>query len=277
MTFRNLKKTGGFTLVELLIVVSIIAVLSGLALVVLRDAQETARHARSASLVGQIQAVIAAKLEEFETRQLPFRLSAITTKSTGKPSKWPERQQIRQRVILDWIRSEIPFEFDCVNLPSPYDPGLSNYTWSDADYKALYRPSSGAAKVFLALKQPFDQSPAKRPLVSTKLLYALLQTTWHNDSRAIDICKPNEIQGDEDGNKYIVDAFGEPLILEVFVDWNENGIYDKEIPDPTPSTPEPQPIPEEIHRNMGGFPKPVPLPSMSQIAVKVRYNRQNDQ
>jgi|GEM_PF-3180407 len=270
-TFRN-NHRAAFTLIELLMVVSIIAVLSGLALVVIRDAQDTARHARSTSQVTQIQAVIAAKMEEFETRQLPFRPSLITNKNTNAPSNWAERQQIRQRVLLDWIRSEIPSTVADLSLPCPYPNGLPNYSWSGTDYINLYRYSSGARKVATEMTGYSGSGDAK--IFAAKCLYAILQTTWHNDSRAIDICKPGEVLTDTlDGKKYIVDAFGEPLVLFVFVDWNGNGIFDQNLPAAPGS------IPEELQRNLDGFQingSPQPLPDLNQIAVQVAYRRQNE-
>jgi prepilin-type N-terminal cleavage/methylation domain-containing protein len=261
-----------FTLIELLMVVSIIAVLSSLALVVIRDAQETAFHARSTSLVTQIQAVMAAKMEEYETRQLPFRPGFITNKNTGNPTNWAERQQIRQRALLDWIRSEIPSVAADLNLACPYPNGLTNYSWSGTEYINFYRLSSGARKVANEMTGFNGASDPK--IFAAKCLYAILQTTWHNDSRAIDICKPGEVLTDSlDGKRYIVDAFGEPLSLVVFIDWNGNGIFDQNL------TPAPGSIPEELQRNLDGFQingSPQPLPDLNQIAVQVAYRRQNE-
>lgn len=269
--FRTNRRTA-FTLIELLMVISIIAVLSSLALVVIRDAQDTARHARSTSQVTQIQSVLAAKMEEFETRQLPFRPGLITNKSTGNPTNWAERQQIRQRVLLDWIRSEIPSIPTDLGLPCPYPNGLTNYSWNSADYTNLYRYSAGARKV--ANEMTGYNGSGDTRIFAAKCLYAILQTTWHNDSRAIDICKPGEVLTDPlDGKKYIVDAFGEPLVLLVFVDWNGNGSFDQNLPIGTGS------IPEELQRNLDGFQingSPQPLPDLNQIAVQVAYRRQNE-
>ena len=270
-TFRKQRRFA-FTLIELLMVVSIIAVLSGLALVVIRDAQDTALHARSTSQVTQIQAVMAAKLEEFETRQLPFRPGLITNKSTGNPTNWPERQQIRQRVLLDWIRSEIPSVTTDLSVSSPYANGLANYSWNGTEYSNAYRYSSGALKVANEMTGYSGSGDPK--IFAAKCLYAILQTTWHNDSRAIDICKPGEVLTDPlDGKKYIVDAFGEPLSLGVFIDWNGNGIFDQSL------TPAPGSIPEELQRNLDGFlinGSPQSLPDLNQIAVQVAYRRQNE-
>lgn len=276
MPFSRTVFRQAFTLIELLMVISIIAVLTSLALVVFRDAQETALHSRSSSLVIQIQAVLAAKLEEFETRQLPFKAGLIRNKVSGNPTNWAERQQIRQRVLLDWIRSEIPSEASHLTTPSPYPStpfGLASYTWSEADYLDSYRLSSGARKVANELAGVTTGGDPQT--LAAKCLYAMLQATWHNDSRASDICKPGEIVTDADGKKYIVDAFGDPLVLEVFIDWNGNGIFDRSIPDPPNPSPN-SPVPEELDRNLIGFNNPYPLPNLNQIAVQVRYQRQNE-
>lgn len=53
-----------FTLIELLMVISIIVVLSSLALSVIRDAQETARHSRSRTVVAACITVLEKKLED---------------------------------------------------------------------------------------------------------------------------------------------------------------------------------------------------------------------
>jgi prepilin-type N-terminal cleavage/methylation domain-containing protein len=272
MHFPSKRPRRAFTLIELLLVVSIIAVLSSLALVVIRDAQDTARHARSTSQVTQIQAVLSAKMEEFETRQLPFRPGLITNKTSGNPTNWAERQQIRQRVLLDWIRSEIPSIATDLSLPCPYPNGLNNYSWNGTDYTNLYRYSSGARKV---ANEMIGYNASSDPKIfAAKCLYAILQTTWHNDSRAIDICKTGEILTDPlDGKKYIVDAFGEPLSFSVFIDWNGNGVFDQNLPPGTGS------IPEELQRNLDGFQingSPQPLPDLNQIAVQVAYQRQNE-
>jgi len=266
------NRRAAFTLIELLMVVSIIAVLSSLALVVIRDAQDTARHARSTSQVTQIQAVMASKMEEYETRQLPFRPGLVTNKNTNAPSNWAERQQIRQRVLLDWIRSEIPSSTTDLSLPCPYPNGLTNYSWNGTDYINLFRYSSGARKV---ANEMLGFNGASDPKIfPAKCLYAILQTTWHNESRAIDICKTGEVLTDPlDGKKYIVDAFGEPLSLVVFIDWNGNGIFDQNL------APAPGSIPEELQRNLDGFligGSPQPLPDLNQIAVQVAYRRQSE-
>lgn len=247
MSFLKPTRNAGFTLIELLIVISIIAVLSSLALVVLRDAQETSRHARSASLVEQIQTILSAKMEEYETRPLPFKVRDLST-------NWNDQRRIRQRVTLDWIRSEMPQSADDIvpgNIPWPTgwsEPWRGNYLIPNIGF----RSSSGALSAQRIL------SGMNSNAASAKCLYAILYNTWHNDSRAIDVCNSSEIVLDNnDQKRFIEDAFGEPLNFLIFADLNSDRIF--------------QPATESLDVLLSGQ----QLPDFRQLVVQVTYNRQN--
>lgn len=243
MSFLKPTRNAGFTLIELLIVISIIAVLSSLALVVLRDAQETSRHARSASLVEQIQTILSAKLEEYETRPLPFKVRDLST-------NWNDQRRIRQRVTLDWIRSEMPQSADDIsNIPWP--TAWNEPVWK-TPYLTNYRISSGALSAQRIL------SGMNSDAAGAKCLYAILYNTWHNDSRAIDVCNSSEIVLDnKDQKRFIEDAFGEPLNFVIFADLNSDGRF--------------QPATESLDVLLSGQ----QLPDFRQLFVQVTYNRQN--
>jgi hypothetical protein len=92
-----------------------------------------------------------------------------------------------------------------------------------------------------------------------KCLHAILYNTWHNDTRAIDICNASEITLDTgDQKKLIRDAFGDPLVFRIFADLNSNGQFDGtgESLDSLLSTNE--------------------LPDFRQLVIQVTYVRQNE-
>lgn len=262
-TFRN-NHRAAFTLIELLMVVSIIAVLSSLALVVIRDAQDTARHARSTMLVAQIQSVLQAKVEEFETRQAPFQLNAIT-------SDWSEKRNLRRWLMLEWLRSEIPHDKRQALIISPHPRVQSYGAWgvSFFNYLKLNYPNwtSGYRKIASQMAGLGSNSDPKK--VSAKFLHAILNSTWHNDSKAIDLCRPGEILADlidvldsngnllyrADGLKYVCDAFGEPIQVEIFVTDN-NGV---------------KRLLEDVVESA-----PAILPETPEISISVYYLRQRE-
>ena len=130
---------GGFTLVELLIVVAIIAVLATLSVSVLGSAQNDARVAATQSRVRIIQRILEAELENYEVRRIPFlpaifnltqKLVGPTGGGSGGPGGsgvWADRQQpgvpigagnpaifnvhfrnLKRMFVADLIRAEMP-------------------------------------------------------------------------------------------------------------------------------------------------------------------------
>ena len=132
LTSRHAR--GGFTLVELLLVIAIIAVLTTMAVGVIAGAQDDARVAATRSRVQIIERLMATELEDFEVRRspLPFRfissvnaaapfslvelaVNAITPPRSTPPAWNPtpanrglHARNMKRMLVLDLIRSEFP-------------------------------------------------------------------------------------------------------------------------------------------------------------------------
>ena len=133
---RQLKTSSGFTLVELLLVISILAILSSLSLVVISGAQNDARRAATQSLLAQIDEILKQRMEDYEVRRIPFPLTDYTgvfvdentdgirnriPDPTANPPIVAENEiergylrEVRQRILADIINSEMPREFEDV-------------------------------------------------------------------------------------------------------------------------------------------------------------------
>ena len=113
-----------FTLIELLLVISIIAVLGTLAVGVIGSAQEDSRIAASRSRATLIQKAMEAELEDYEVRRSPIAFSIIGGLTNAVPETvWllsnstdpalddnflQHAKNLKRMIIADLIRSEFP-------------------------------------------------------------------------------------------------------------------------------------------------------------------------
>lgn len=233
---RHGDRCGGFTLVELLLVISIIAVLSTLAVGVIRSAQQDARIAATRARAELIQSAMEVELEDFEVRRspVPFRVigelaSQVTNwqdSTPGQASFLLHAKNLKRMIIADLIRSEFPSGRD--SLP----PRLGQFP---SEVLLDYLASQGLANntVELALRQvrpanvvrwlefggfaetPANPSDRQRAADSAEILYAILSTLEYNGSSVLDALGTAAV-GDTDNDRVseIVDAFGDPMSFE---------------------------------------------------------------
>ena len=201
LSSRGMSRCGarsGFTLVELLMVISIIAILASLGVAVLRSAENDSRAARTETIVTKIDNVIQRRFEAYETRTLPFRIDT----NMG----FEDRRQLRNLVLAEWIRGEMPTsEMDLNNFG---DSGaFSGTSREPAMVKRLRRhfaPSSGVDQNWAAQNQ------------GAECLYAILKNSWDGDNRGTHFLTPQEIgDTDGDGALEVLDGWGDPMLFSV--------------------------------------------------------------
>ncbi len=113
------RRRCGFTLVELLVVITIIVMLAGLTLGALSSARETARATKTQSMIARLNAIIMQKYESYMTRRVPIVTSGMDPEDAA---------ETRLGALWDIMRMEMPERWnDLTDLPieAPYRPATT--------------------------------------------------------------------------------------------------------------------------------------------------------
>lgn len=97
---RKRSRVGGFTLVELMVTMAIMAVLASAMAYVMAGAQESAQIAKTKSLIARLHALVMQKYESYRYRRLPVAIPAGLTPR--------QAAQVRCDVIRQLMRLEMP-------------------------------------------------------------------------------------------------------------------------------------------------------------------------
>lgn len=110
---------GGFTLVELLIVITIIGILAGLALGALSSARQTARVAKTKSTIAKLDLLVQQHYDSYRTRRVTIYYAGTDVRVNPSKLKDPNLAAwLRMRAIRDLMRMEMPERWkDFQNAP----------------------------------------------------------------------------------------------------------------------------------------------------------------
>ena len=204
----------GFTLVELLVTIAIIAILASTMLVALQSSQQTARKSKSEAVVNKLHNVIIERWESYRTRRLPLAAGAS--------------RRARLSALRNLMKAEMPDRYrdlltgfdntetvgDQRGLQSAYLrrlPGISNAS-TFADVNNLIAAPMGIA---------FNNQ-------SAECLFLIITVSMNADDRAV--FKDREV-GDTDGDDMpeFLDGWGQPI---EFLRWAPGFISDFQTQDP---------------------------------------------
>jgi prepilin-type N-terminal cleavage/methylation domain-containing protein len=198
----------GFTLVELLVVVVVIAMLAGITLAALRKAQDAARLTHTKATIAKLDRIIMAKYESYRTRRLPINFSGLSP---------PNAAALRLFAIRDLMRMEMPEGFADVSSP-PQDLGqAANHTVSTNLPTGTYQlnePSLQRIYQGAMPKQPVDHE-------SPKCLYMIVMAGNPENRALFSQDEIANVDGGVDPNypnglPCFVDGWGKPI---AFLRW----------------------------------------------------------
>lgn len=197
----------GFTLTELMIVITIMAIMGGLGLAAMSSAVNLAREHRTVMMIKKIDALIMERWEGYRTRSLAIRIPpGVDSRTTAR---------IRLNAMRELQRMEVPDRVtDIIDGPQ--------------NVAANEQYQNGQALPPVMLAQPSLQKSYQRRLTAlcgpawsgvwttqyqgSECLYLILSTMRDNDKSALDYFDTAEISdNDGDGVPEILDGWGTPI------------------------------------------------------------------
>ena len=232
----------GFTLVELLVTISIIGILASLVLVGLAGVQETSRADRTRAMIARLDALVGERWEAFKSRRV---FVPMVKPPNMTPQQWRQSQsllmaQYRLDATRELMRMELPDRKSDllappVRLPAP--PTLWR-AYRSAIRRQLLKNKNRALP---PENQPsFDQEVAREEVwsqqyESAECLYLILSQMVDDERSALEFFAENEVGDvDQDGMLEVLDGWGSPI---AFLRWAPGfelvgGPQDGDAPDP---------------------------------------------
>ncbi|MBC8356019.1 MAG: prepilin-type N-terminal cleavage/methylation domain-containing protein [Planctomycetes bacterium] len=230
---KSYRSRPSFTLVELLIVISIVSVLASAVLFALNGVMEDAKATRTEAQIAKLHEMVMARLEGYETRSLRYTLSTglavipmrfDDTNGNGRWDPTPAETfyptggsyesgiaRLRLDMLRDLMRMELPDRrSDIAKGPATLYPGYAAPLSSiKVPQPSLHRGYRQRAKALAGASWPTVWTTGHQ---GAECLYLIAASIRDGDATGIDSFRENEIGDvDADGMPEILDGWGNPI------------------------------------------------------------------
>ncbi|MBL8892760.1 MAG: type II secretion system protein [Planctomycetaceae bacterium] len=237
-----------FTLTELLVVISIIAVITSALAFVVAGAQERARELRTRSQLQRIESILQRELQELLEVRIPVRTPPVGEFPAALGSHRAIAEGSLPRIQRFWTearRVDLMYRFpyrrelvlsnrpQTVTRPTTNGPGLPTVYFRRNSGAEDYQPFHSVPTDLLAIRQMRPKTGAPLRTLeahgmasagsnaktdSSELLYAVLNRIWVDGEPALSLLRQSEIgDTDRDGFPEIVDVWGNPIYFRLEV------------------------------------------------------------
>ena len=195
------RRTDAFTLVELMLVISIIGILAGLSITVTRQVYHDARVTKTKSTITKIDRILLEMYADYENRRVTSPNFGSTNIAQSQVT-----QAARLWFLRDMIRMEMPTNIveatsGPVRFKFKYGPGVGDITPSGTNWVSV--GDSPLQRLYAAAL-----STCNGNYESAKCLYLVVM---YGNPEFREAFKDNEIATDDDGLSYFVDGWGNPI------------------------------------------------------------------
>jgi len=219
-SIRSPRRRDGFTLVELMVVVVIIAILGSIIMFAMFNAQDTAREAKTRNMIAKLNALIMARYESYMSRRVPIPPNVV---APNAPARNQQLAFIRLHMLREIMRMEMPDRWTDV-LDGPVT-GIRRPAVNQTYLRKISAANNGAG---VTNGDGFQ---------GAECLYMII-TFGLDDADAITNFSQSDVgDSDNDGLPEFLDGWGRPIS---FIRWPAgftSALQTRAVDEPDPASP----------------------------------------